>query len=128
MTVEYVEVGFVSSDPQLVDFLREVFLLEHLGTYTGDFGATVKLKGAGGTILKVHMPSERPEPAPAVEPFDGCEGIRYLTLRVRDLAGVLERAVARGGTVVSVRESPNLRGAIIRDPRGNTYELSQSPA
>lgn len=55
-------------------------------------------------------------------------GIRYLTITVRDLAGVVKDLESRGLTfVVPPREArPGVTIAMLEDPEGNTVELLET--
>src|SRR6476646_9576311 len=124
MRIARIEVGLVSGDRGLVDFLADVFDLEELPVTEHSVGTLHRLQSPGAT-LKVMVPKEPPVDADAV-PFLGRRGLRYLSLDVTDLDAVLERCTARGGTVVlePFELEPGTRLAIIADPDGTTMELT----
>lgn len=130
MTAHYVEVGFVSADPSLVRFIADVFELEELAVIDSPIGTVTKLRGPGDAVLKVFVPTERPQRTARRDPFYGVTGLRFVTIRVDDLDGVIERASARGGKVASAPRAvgPGIRLAFLEDPDGNTYEVSESSA
>jgi hypothetical protein len=123
VSIERFEIGFVSRDRGLVDFLVAVFALDELPTSEYPVGKLHRL-ASPGAVIKVMVPNERPKSADAV-PFLSVTGIRYLTMFVTDLDDVLERCTARAGTVVvePFEFEPGTRIAIITDPDGNTMEV-----
>lgn len=129
MAIRYVEVGFVSADESYLDFLADVFGLQLESTVEVPIGKVLKLSSAGGTVLKVFVPKETPKPAPEAGSFMAVEGIRFLSIRVDDLDGVLERALARGAQIVHpLRDAGSVRVAMFSDPRGNAIEVSEEKA
>ena len=126
MTVQRLETGIVSSDRTLVDFYAEVLGLETIEPDVYPTGALHRLVIPGG-FLKVFVPSDPPAPGPTSERFTDLTGIRYFTAHVTDLDGVVERATARGGTVVmpAFELRPGVRLAIITDPIGITIEVAE---
>jgi predicted enzyme related to lactoylglutathione lyase len=126
MTLLRVEAGFVSTEPALVDFYAEVFELTKLEPAAFPVGTLHKLEGPTGTI-KVMVPADPPAPAAYTGPFTGMVGLRYLTLRVDDLDAVIERATARGATVLTgpLELRPGVRIAVLNDPEGNTIEVGE---
>ena len=127
MGLTHFEVGLVSADRNLVDFLAHVFELEELPPSEHGVGTLHRLRSPGA-VIKVMVPREPPKPAGA-EPFLAVKGIRYLSLWVDDLDGTLERCSARGGSLLlgPFEYEPGKRLAVIRDPDGNTIEVSEVP-
>jgi catechol 2,3-dioxygenase-like lactoylglutathione lyase family enzyme len=125
MALQRFEVGLVSADRTLVDFLAEVFDLEELPTMTAGPGALHRLQLPGGAVLKVMVPNEKPAAAETPEPFFAAAGIRYLTLYVDDLDRVVARATARKGRIQHGPQdlAPGVRIAVLRDPDGNAIEV-----
>ncbi|MFF2123991.1 VOC family protein [Streptomyces olivochromogenes] len=70
-------------------------------------------------------PSRRPASAEPAEPFFRLTGVRYLTMYVDDLDGIIERGVACGGRVQHgpVDVGPGVRVAVLQDPDGNAIEV-----
>lgn len=140
MTIEGVEVGFVSTDRRLVDWIAAVFQLEELRTI--EVGAELmeqlpaarpatqyRLRARDGVILKVTVPQASPSPTNVTDHVLAGTGLRYVTMYVTDLDGVVERARQLGGTIE--QEPTGVLGAplaLIHDPDGNLYELSQIPS
>jgi len=125
MTLRSVDVGFVSTDRSLVDFLAEVFELSELAPLAFPQGTVYRLEGPGG-LLKVMVPAAPPAAPPAADSFYAVGGLRYLTVRVDDdLDGVVGRATARGGSVaLGPRElRPGARLVVLNDPDGNAIEV-----
>ena len=125
MTLLRFEVGLVSADRALVDFLAEVFELEPLPPLTAGPGVLHRLQLPGDAVLKVMVPNDPPAATDASGPFFAVTGIRYLTLWVDDLDGVIERATARNGRVQHgpAQLAPGVRIAVLQDPDGNAIEV-----
>jgi len=126
VTLHSLEVGYVSADERLVDFYATVFELIALEPMVFPVGTLHRLEVPGG-LLKVLVPAEAPAAAPETGHFTETQGLRYITVRVDDLDGVLARVIERGGTVVlePVDVGGGSRLAILRDPDGNTVEVAQ---
>jgi predicted enzyme related to lactoylglutathione lyase len=126
MTLLRVDVGFVSGDRTLVDFLARVFELDELPSITLGPGTVCRLQ-APGSVVKVMLPAEAPKPPVVTYPFYALAGLRYLTLWVDDLDAVVQRAVAEGGRVERgpVQLVPGVRIAVLEDPEGNAIEVAQ---
>jgi len=126
MTLHSLEVGYVSADAGLVDFYATVLELTALEPMVFPVGTLHRLEIPGG-LLKVLVPAEEPAVAPDTGAFTDTRGLRYITVRVGDLDAVLTRAVDHGGTVVlePIDVGGGSRLAILRDPDGNTFEVSQ---
>jgi predicted enzyme related to lactoylglutathione lyase len=126
MTLHSLEVGYVSADARLVTFYETVLGLTALEPMVFPVGTLHRLEVPGG-LLKVLVPADRPATAPDTGAFTDTQGLRYITVRVDDLDGVLARAIEHGGTIVL--EPMDLDGgsrlAILRDPDGNTVEVAQ---
>src|SRR5262249_9682694 len=116
------ETGFVSGDRALLDFYAEVLQLEELEPIVFPGGNVYVLAVPGG-LLKVMVPTEPPVPAPSAAVSAGT-GIRHPTGRVDALDGLIERATARGPTVIvpAFELRPGARLAMLTDPDGNTFE------
>lgn len=128
MSVTHFEVGLVSADRTLVDFLADVFELEALPPAVHPVGTLHRLRSPGA-IIKVMVPSQPPRPTDG-EPFLAVSGIRYLSLWVSDLDRALERCTARGGRLLfgPFAHEPGSRLAVIQDPDGNTIEVIEAAA
>jgi predicted enzyme related to lactoylglutathione lyase len=126
VTLHSLEVGYVSADAGLVDFYATVLELTALEPMVFPVGTLHRLEIPGG-LLKVLVPAEEPAVAPDTGAFTDTRGLRYITVRVVDLDAVLTRAVDHGGTVVlePIDVGGGSRLAILRDPDGNTFEVSQ---
>lgn len=129
MTLSRFEAGFVSADRGLVDFLAGVFELDALEPVDVGFATLYRLESPGG-VLKVMVTKRPPKQGERSEPFYVLGGLRYLTLYVDDLGGIVERATARGGRVVHgpTDVGPGAQIAVIEDPDGNPLEVVQAPS
>ncbi len=123
MTLTRFEVGFVSTDRALVDFLAAVFELGELPPMEHRSGTLYRLQSPG-TVLKVMVPAVPPRTTEP-EPFLAVMGIRYLSAWVTDLDAVIARAVSRGGSLLHgpMELGPGARLAVLADPDGNTMEV-----
>jgi catechol 2,3-dioxygenase-like lactoylglutathione lyase family enzyme len=123
VTLDRFEVGLVSADAGLVDFLAGVFGLERQAPTESPVGMLHKLD-APGAVIKVMVPNDPPKRGDG-EPFLAMKGIRYLSLYVTDLDDVLARCRIRGGAVLlePFEFEPGSRIAIISDPDGNSIEV-----
>lgn len=124
MTLRSVDVGFVSTNRSLVDFLAGVFELPELEPLEFPQGTVHRLQGPGG-LLKVMVPAAPPAAPVPADSFYAIAGLRYLTVRVDDLDGVVERAVAGGGSVVlgPIELRPGARLVVLHDLDGNAIEV-----
>lgn len=125
MTLFRFEVGLVSADRALVDFFAEVFELEPLPSMQAGPGTLHRLQLPGDAVLKVMVPNDAPAATGASGSFLAVAGIRYLTMWVDDLDGVVERATARNGRVQygPAELAPGIRTAVLQDPDGNAIEV-----
>lgn len=126
MTLERFEVGIVSADRTLVEFLADVFELDELPASESSAGTLHRLRSPGA-VIKVMVPSERPANGDG-RPFLACKGVRYLTMFVTDLDDVIARCLARAGCVLlePFEVQPGIRVAVIGDPDGNTIEVTET--
>lgn len=126
MSLTRFEVGIVSADRTIVDFLTEVFGLDERPPMENPAGTLHRLESPGA-VIKVMVPNERPTSAEG-GPFLAVKGIRYLTMWVSDFDGVIARCTARGGSVLygPFEYEPGARIAVIADPDGNTIEVLEA--
>ncbi len=122
--VQHLEVGLVGADDSLVDFYAAVFEMEKLPAIAAGPGVVHRLQGPG-VVIKVMVPSEAPAPSQPVEPFFAMTGLRYVTIYDADLDAVVERAVARGGSVRHgpTELAPGVRIVVLSDPDRNVVEV-----
>lgn len=123
--LDRIEVGLVSADDALVKFYATVFEMERLEV-TESRSGTVHRLAAGGTVLKVMVPAQRPSSAEPSGSFLAATGLRYLSFYVANgLDGLVERGIAAGGRlqVGPIEIGPAQRLALLSDPDGNTLEL-----
>lgn len=129
MTVRSVDVGFVSTDRTLVEFLARVLVLTELEPLTFPQGTVYRLQGPHG-LLKVMVPATSPAPPDPPEWFTDRCGLQYVTVRVDDLDGVIQRATHQGGRVTlgPTELRPGVRLAVVADPDGNAIEVIEEAA
>ncbi len=140
MAILGAEVGFVSTDRKLVDFLAQVFDLEEIPAIEvdGDLmdelpaaqpAVQYRLRARTGLILKVTVPQATPSTANITDHVLAGTGLRYMTLYVTDLKGVVTRAKELGGVIEQAPTSVMGSSlALIKDPDGNLYELAEIPS
>lgn len=90
--------------------------------------AMVWLQTPWGERIKLLGPDAAPSPAADRAHLTDRAGIAYLSLYVRDLAALVERLLALGGTAVSdgpIVDMGPLHIAFVADPEGNVLELIQ---
>jgi catechol 2,3-dioxygenase-like lactoylglutathione lyase family enzyme len=119
-------VGIVSSSPdRLLSFYGDCLGFETLHPISFPGSGTAHRFRAGGAILRVFQP-EGPSPAPGVtDRFDAVSGVRYFTLVVDDVQGVLDACREFGLDVpdTPTEPLPNTFMAMIQDPEGNWFEV-----
>lgn len=127
MAVQSVETGLVSADAALVNFYCAVFELKELEALEFPQGTVHRMQGPHGHIIKIMVPTATPATPATVDTFIGMSGYRYMTVRVDDLEGVIERATARGGQVTMgpLELRPGVQLVVLTDPDGNTIEVMQ---
>ena len=127
MAVQSFETGLVSADRALVTFYCAVLELDELEPFEFPQGTVHRMRAPGGHVVKVMVPAAAPAVPAAAETFYGIAGYRYMTVRVDDIDGVIDRAAAHGGRVVTgPRElRPGVQIVVITDPDDNTFEVIQ---
>jgi glyoxylase I family protein len=122
------EVGIVVEDLDLAAaFYRDALGLEYIGDLDLP-GGTMQRFAHGDAVVKLVLfeqalrDGNRPGGAGA-----GVGGLRYLTLRIGDVEGGVQRCVAAGHAVPvpPFEYLPGVRIAIVEDPEGNWVELVQ---
>ena len=123
-----IEVGIVVRDLDAVSaFYRDVLGLEYVGDLEVTVG-TMKRFATGDAVLNLLHLDETPDLANPPGGPQGATGLRYLTVRIDDVASGVERCMAAGCAVpVPVFEyEPGLLIAIVEDPEGNPIELVEN--
>ena len=126
MTINAIDIGFVSATNDLVAFYTEVFALEVLEPRVFPF-ATVHRLAFGPVTLKVMVPTDAPDTAVTGAQFWDHTGIRYVTIWVDDLVTIAQRWQAHGGTIAMAPTEirPGVRTALMIDLDGNTAEVME---
>ena len=126
MTINAIDIGFVSATNDLVAFYTEVFALEVLEPRVFPF-ATVHRLAFGPVTLKVMVPTDAPDTAVTGAQFWDHTGIRYVTIWVDDLETIAQRWQAHGGTIAMAPTEirPGVRTALMIDLDGNTAEVME---
>ena len=126
MTINAIDIGFVSATNDLVAFYTEVFALEVLEPRVFPF-ATVHRLAFGPVTLKVMVPTDAPAAAVTGAQFWDHTGIRYVTIWVDDLDTIARRWQAHGGTIAMAPTEirPGVRTALMIDLDGNTAEVME---
>ena len=124
MTVQSLELGFVSSTGMLVDFYATVLEVAELEPREFPMG-TVRRLACGPGVLKVMIPKDPPNAPVPTTSFWDLAGIRYAAIWVDDIEAVVEKWRANGGSVLMqpFEARPGTLLAMVTDPDGNTVEL-----
>ena len=125
------DVGIVTNAlPEQLRFYSELLGFPAAGEVEIPSVGTIHRLAAGASILRLMVPESLPAKAPDAGFFTGIEGIRYLAMRVSDLAGLVARIEAEGFRVlVPTRElRPGVEVAIVADADGNAVELMEDNA
>ena len=121
-----VEVGVVVRELEpMMHFYGEVLGLEHVGQMQLP-GMVMERYRLADTVIKLLAAKEPPALAnPPGGLTGGASGLRYLTLRVDDVVGRVERCTAAGCEVPRppFEYRPGVPVAIVCDPDGNQIEL-----
>jgi len=126
VNVVAVDVGLVSSTDALVGFYERALSAERLEPRVFPF-ATVHRLACGPVVLKVMVPTDPPEDPGPASPFWARAGLRYLTLWVDDLDGLVTGWTGAGGQVAMAPTvlRPGVRSALLGDPDGNVVEAME---
>jgi glyoxylase I family protein len=123
-----VEVGVVVRDAEAMGaFYGDLLGLTRVSDL--DFGGgTMRRYAHGDAIVKLVSVGEPKLSNPPNGPAGDASGLRYLSIVVDDLDGVLERCLARGRTVPvpKMEFAPGTFIAMVEDPEGNWVELVES--
>ena len=127
MTVVRFEVALVCRDSSMLDFFAEVFEMTPEAPLETEIGVMHRFSG-GEYVLKLILPPDQPSLAARPGSRYSTTGVSHFTFFVNDVDAAIERAVARGATVVRGpwELRPGVRFAVMEDPEGNTIELGQS--
>ncbi len=84
----------------------------------------------GNSILRVLVPVAAPARSETKGGFSGTVGIRYLALKIANLAETIDRVAAAGFAIaVPIRTlRPGVLVALVEDADGNTVELMEDAA
>jgi predicted enzyme related to lactoylglutathione lyase len=128
LTGEGISLGIVTVDHDAaMRFYGEILGLPHVRTLQGNAGTT-EFFAVGDSMLKLVRARSRPTGASPGGGIADASGIRYLTLRVRNLDSILKVCEQSSVTImVPKTEYPGGGGwiAMVRDPDGNPVEFVQ---
>jgi predicted enzyme related to lactoylglutathione lyase len=124
-----VEVGIiVNNATEMQAFYGDVLGLPYVGDL--EFGGGMMRRYAhGDAVVKLVSLGQAPTQSnPPNGPAGGASGLRYFTLAVSDLDGLLARCTSAGHEIVvpAFEFAPGVRVAMVEDPDGNWVELVQS--
>jgi catechol 2,3-dioxygenase-like lactoylglutathione lyase family enzyme len=125
-----IDLGIVVTDEKAaLGFYRDLLGLEWEGELAVPGGRMYRLK-CGTTVIKLLKLDRTPEAKPAPGGPAGGLGLRYFTISVPDIRGLMAQLEAKGvRPTVSVREArPGVTIAMVTDPDGNTVEFLQNTA
>jgi len=125
-----IDLGIVVTDEKAaLGFYRDLLGLEWEGELPVPGGRMYRLK-CGTTVIKLLKLDRTPEAKPAPGGPAGGLGLRYFTISVPDIRGLMAQLESKGvRPTVSVREArPGVTIAMVTDPDGNTVEFLQNTA
>jgi catechol 2,3-dioxygenase-like lactoylglutathione lyase family enzyme len=123
-----IDLGIVVTDEQAaVAFYRDKLGLEWEGELPLPGGTMYRLK-CGTTVIKLLKLKKTPEAKPAPGGPMGGLGLRYFTISVPDIRGLMSQLEAKGvkPTVPVTEFRPGVTIAMVTDPDGNTVEFLQN--
>jgi catechol 2,3-dioxygenase-like lactoylglutathione lyase family enzyme len=127
---ESIDLGIVVTDEKAaVGFYRDGLGLEWDGELALPGGRMYRLK-CGTTVIKLLKLDRTPTAKPAPGgPMAGL-GLRYFTISVPDIRGLIAQLEAKGirATVPVTEFRPGVTIAMVTDPDGNTIEFLQNSA
>ena len=127
---ESTDLGIVVTDEKAaVGFYRDGLGLEWDGELALPGGRMYRLK-CGTTVIKLLKLDRTPTAKPAPGgPMAGL-GLRYFTISVPDIRGLIAQLEAKGirATVPVTEFRPGVTIAMVTDPDGNTIEFLQNSA
>jgi lactoylglutathione lyase len=126
LTRDDLDVGTVAHDVEaMLHFYSEVLGLEKRGAMRVRGIGVLHSFSVGSNLVKVLVP----EVATTAPPSGGLPwaraGVRYWTVHVNDLTGLLARLEAHGTPNLTglVEPAPGIKYAIVTDPDGNAIEF-----
>jgi glyoxylase I family protein len=131
LTNPHLDIGLVSADiAGPTRFYHEVLGFPLAGSIDIPGVGQVARFQVGNSILRVLVPVAAPARSEAKGGFSGTVGIRYLALKIGNLAETVDRVAAAGFVIaVPIRTlRPGVLVALVEDADGNTVELMEDAA
>lgn len=128
MSDKGIDIGVVIRDSAAaLRFYRDTVGMEHVGDVEALTGMMHRLQW-GSSVVKLTRPHEPPVAANPPGGFLAGTGIRYFTLSVPDLDGIVARCEAAGYTTAITRTEvrPGVVIAVVEDCEGNWVEFLQA--
>ncbi|MCU1378229.1 MAG: hypothetical protein JWN29_1212 [Acidimicrobiales bacterium] len=122
--VSSIDVGVVVHDiDAALAFYRDLLGIPVEGTNPVPGGGTMHRLRVGESLLKLVHPADAPTEGPKGDTF-GHSGIRYLTITVDDVDGLVAACEAAGHpAVLGPLDVGAFRIAMVEDPEGNRVEF-----
>jgi len=123
-----IDLGIVVTDERAaLGFYRDALGLEWEGEKPVPGGRMYRLK-CGTTVIKLLKLNRTPEAKPAPGGPAGGLGLRYFTISVPDIRGLMAQLEAKGirPTVPITEARPGVTIAMVTDPDGNTVEFLEN--
>jgi catechol 2,3-dioxygenase-like lactoylglutathione lyase family enzyme len=122
--VTALDVGVVVHDiDAALAFYRDLLGIPVEGTNPVPGGGTMHRLRVGESLLKLVHPADAPAEGPKGDTF-GHSGIRYLTITVDDVDGLVVACNAAGHpTLLGPLQMGSFRVAMVEDPEGNQVEF-----
>jgi catechol 2,3-dioxygenase-like lactoylglutathione lyase family enzyme len=122
------DIGIVVQDAEKsLAFYRDTLGLPYERKLESPDGSVVHFLGLGTSSLKIWQVNPVPAPRAPGGGYREAQGIRYITLVLRNIEQVVSQCSASGVTVTAPlsQPRPDLKLAFIQDPDGNNIELLQ---
>jgi len=119
----------VTDEKAALSFYRDGLGLDWEGELPLPGGKMYRLK-IGTTVLKLLKLDKTPSAKPARGGPMGGQGLRYFTISVPDIRGLMSQLEAKGirATMPVTEFRPGVTIAMVADPDGNTVEFLQNTA
>ena len=126
LTKSAIDLGIVTNNPDaMLGFYRDLlgFTEEPSTPFPG--GGTMFRLWCGESLIKIVVPGEEVQATPEPGPIPAATGYRYWTMRVSNLAQIMQTCAAAGVKVVVPLSEPRpgVTIGMVEDPDGNWVEF-----
>jgi catechol 2,3-dioxygenase-like lactoylglutathione lyase family enzyme len=131
LTENHVEVGITVSDiAASLSFYCETLGFVEVATMPVEWGGTLHMLRLGDAVIKLASNDEIPKEANPPGGAAGATGLRWITLWVKDLDGVVDACSRANRPIPGPINSnyPGVKFAMVEDPDGNWIEFVEALA